>query len=173
MIRSKKTPATDLSRDISLEYDRLKDAVSAIPISQRELKLLDGTGGKVGVVDLIAYQIGWGKCLIQWYETGLQGKYPEMPGDGFSQWSYVAIAKHFYKKYRYDGSEEQMKILDELVLNILRIVNQEAKNGNLDRIGVWPWCTLRSGKSWSLSKWIQVNTVAHYKRAVKLFKKIS
>lgn len=173
MMRSKKASPTDFSREIRLEYDRLKDSVAAIPVSQRELKLLDGTGGKVSVIDLIAYQIGWSKCLIRWYEAGLQGKYPEMPGDGFSQWSYVEIAKHFYKKYRYDGAEEQMKILDELVLNILTIVNQEAKNDQLDQIGVWAWCTLRSGKSWPLSKWIQVNTVAPYKRAIKLIKKIA
>lgn len=172
MERSKKTPATDLSSEIRREYDRLKDVIDAIPLSQRGLKLLDGTSGKVSVVDLIAYQIGWGKCLIRWYMKGLKGEYPEMPGDGFSKWSYVEIAKHFYKKYRYDGAEEQMKILDELVLHILKIVNQEAKNGNLDQIGIWPWCTLRSGKSWPLSKWIRVNTATPYKRVFKLIKKI-
>lgn len=161
----------DHSSKIRLEYDRLKDATAAFPISKRGLKLLDGTGGKVSIADLIAYQIGWGNCLIRWYETGLKGEHPEMPGDGFSQWSYEEIAKHFYKKYRYDGAEEQMKILDELVLNILKIVDREEKNGNLDQIGVWAWCTLRSGKSWPLSKWIQVNTIAPYKRAVKVIKK--
>ncbi len=173
MKSSKRTSPTDFSSKIRQEYDSLKDTTAAISISQRQLKLIDGTGGKISVVDLIAYQIGWAKCLIRWYETGLRGEYPEMPGDGFSQWSYVEIAKHFYKKYRYDGAEEQMKILDELVLNILKIVNQEEEKGHLDRIGIWPWCTLQSGKSWPLIKWIQVNTVAPYKRAVKLIKKAS
>lgn len=173
MISRKKTSPTDLNKKIILEYDRFKDVVSAIPVSQRELKLFDGTGGKVSVVDLIAYQIGWGKCLIRWYEAGLRKEHLEMPGDGFSQWKYVEIAKHFYKKYKYDAGEEQMKTLDEVVLDILKIVKHEAKSGNLDQIGIWPWCTLRSEKPWPLSKWIQINTIAPYKRAVKLIKKIS
>lgn len=129
------------------------------------LKKLDGTGGKVSVSDLISYQIGWGKLLINWYEEGVKGKMPQMPGDGFITWDYKAIAKHFYKKYQLDSLQAQKKEFSQVIQHILNIVEKEANSGNLDLEGVWEWCTLASGKKWPLSKWIQVNTVAPYKRA--------
>lgn len=110
-----------------------------------------------------------GKCLIGWYKSGIQGLSPEMPGDGFSDWKYIEIAS-FLQKYSYACAEEQMNVFEILVAEIINIVERETINNNLDRIGVWPWCTLQSGKSWPLSKWIQVNSVAPYKRATKLIK---
>ncbi len=159
-----------LSQDIRREYDRLVNGIAAIPLSLRTLKKIDGTGGKVSVADLIAYQIGWGKCLIRWYEAGIKGIMPDMPGEGFTKWNYVAIARHFQKKYQYDSADEQMALFHLVVLRILEIVATEDQTGNLDRLGVWPWCTLSSGKQWPLSKWIRVNTAAPYKRALSLIK---
>lgn len=164
-------PYTSFHSEIRQAYDKLRITLAAVPIVKRNLKLIDGTAGKISLTDLIAYQIGWGKCLIRWYESGLHSKVPEMPGEGFSQWKYAEIAQHFYEKYRFDAGEEQLKILDELVLNIVEIAKQEETSGNLERIGVWSWCTLRSGKLWPLRKWIQVNTVAPYNQAVKMINK--
>lgn len=162
---------TSLIQEIQREKDHLERLATSFPIPFRSLKEIDGTGGKVSISDLIAYQIGWGKCLIRWYETGLKGDMPAMPGDGFLKWNYKAIAKHFYQKYSYNSSEQQLKVFGEVVAKILEIVEREDQTGDLDRLGVWPWCTLASGKQWPLSKWIRVNTVAPYRRAVQLLKK--
>lgn len=158
-----------LRREIQHEYARLVEIVISIPIYARISKTIDGTGGKVSIAELIAYQIGWGKCLIRWYEAGIQGKVPEMPGEGFSTWDYLGIARHFYQRYQYDGAEKQLEIFHQIVLRILEFVETEVEN--LDCIGVWPWCTLPSGKKWPLSKWIRVNTASPYKRASSLIKR--
>ena len=84
-----------LVQEIQREYSRLKELISSIPTSLHSLKAIEGTGGRVSITDLIAYQIGWGKCVIRWYEAGIRKEMPEMPGEGFSTWNYVAIAKHF------------------------------------------------------------------------------
>lgn len=123
------------------------------------------------MADLIAYQIGWGKCLIRWYEAGIQGEMPKMPGEGFLTWDYTGLAQHFYQTYQFDNAEEQMRIFHQTVLRILEIVETEHQTGNLDQMGVWPWCTLPSGKKWPLSKWIRVNTASPYKQAARLIKK--
>ncbi|EKE08286.1 MAG: hypothetical protein ACD_17C00252G0006 [uncultured bacterium] len=160
-----------LSQGIRDEYDRLIKVIIHISPSVRTSKIIEGTGGKVSVADIIAYQIGWGKCLIRWYEAGIQGKVPEMPGNGFSTWDYLGIAQHFYQRYQFDSSDEQIGVFHQVVLRILEIVEVEDQTGNLDRTGVWPWCTLPSGKQWPLSKWIRVNTASPYKRAIRLIKK--
>ncbi len=59
-----------LSEEIQREYSRLMELVGTLPLSIRILKEINGTGGMVSVADLVAYQIGWGKCLIrQWIST--------------------------------------------------------------------------------------------------------
>lgn len=162
-----------LSQEIQREYDRLINLIASIPTSSRTLRNIEGTGGKVSIVDLIAYQIGWGKCLSSWYESGIKGECPIMPGEGFSTWDYAAIAQHFYQKYQYHHPDEQNQVFHQLVLQLLDIVEKEYQVGNLDRIGVWPWCTLKSGKQWPLSKWIKINTSSPYKRAFQLIKEAS
>lgn len=162
-----------LAQDIEYQRSRLIQIVIGISAENRTLKIIEGTGGKISVADLMAYQIGWGKNLMRWYEAGVAGIQPQMTGDGFSKWDYVAIANHFYGKYAYDSSTEQMRVFQEVTTRLLEIVNREYEMGRLDRIGIWNWCKLSSGKEWPLCKWIQVNTVSPYKRAVQLIKKAS
>lgn len=159
----------NLLQEIQNAYDRLVKIVTCAAPSVRNLKIIDGTG-KVSISDIIAYQIGWGKCLIRWYEAGIQGKMPEMPGEGFSTWNYLAIAQHFYQTYQFDSADEQMRMFHYVVSRILEIVETEDQTGNLDKTGVWEWCTLSSGKHWPLSKWVRVNTASPYKRATQLIK---
>jgi hypothetical protein len=97
----------------------------------------------------------------------------DMPGDGFDSWNYLDIARSFFKKYKYDGSTEQDKELFFVAKKIISIVEQEYEKNRLDLPGVWEWTTLRSGKKWPLSKWVQINTVAPYKKATSLIKKHS
>jgi hypothetical protein len=156
-----------LSKSIQKEYNKLTQTISQIPQHNYASKEIQGTGGKVSVADIVAYQIGWGTLLFDWYQAGINSKNPQMPGDGFDSWDYSGLAQHFYKKY-HALPKEQQKMFHLLVVNILSITELEFKNNNLDTLGVWDWCTLKSGKQWPLSKWIQVNTVT----AALLIKKL-
>ncbi|MBX7067529.1 MAG: ClbS/DfsB family four-helix bundle protein [Parachlamydiales bacterium] len=158
-----------LKDDLQRAYDRLVKLVNSA--TNRKEKILEWNGGLISAADLMAYQIGWGRCLIRWYEAGIKGEEPEMPGEGFVKWDYPAIALHFYQRYRFDSGELQLSEFKQVVNRILEIIHVEEKLGNLDTIGIWDWCTLPSGKIWPLSKWIQVNTVAPYKRAAAILKR--
>lgn len=162
-----------LSKEIQQAFNTFVSLIADIDVNRRVAKSIEGTGGTVSVSDLIAYQIGWGNLLIHWYEMGLQGIVPQMPGEGFSKWDYTGLAQHFYKKYHLDGYKKQEQKFYVVVKKILIIVEHEYQTKNLDKEGVWDWCTLSSGKKWPLSKWVRVNTVAPYKRATTLIKKSS
>lgn len=159
-----------LSREVLKEYLNLIGVITPLPFSFRILKEIESAGGNVSVSDIIAYQIGWGRCLIRWYEAGIENEMPEMPGEGFSKWNYASIAQHFYQKYQYDQGQEQEQMFHQVVIRILEIIEKEHKTGNLNKLGVWPWCSLRSGKLWPLCKWVKVNTSSPYKRAALLIK---
>lgn len=162
-----------LSQEIQHAYTQLMKCLKPLHPASRMLKEIEGTGGKVSANDLIAYQIGWGKCVIRWYETGVQGQIPIMPGEGFYKWDYAAIAQHFYQKYHYPDLFEQNQVFDQTVQQLLHIVEKEYQTGYLDQIGVWSWCTLQSGRQWPLSKWIKINSSSAYKRAAILVRKFS
>lgn len=160
-----------MSKNIQKEYNDLVKAVQNTPSKSRTVKKISGTGGMVSVADLVAYQIGWGKRVIEWYENGIKGKKMDMPGDGFTTWSYTNMAIHFYKAYQYDSGPEQDAEFQRIASRIIDIVEKEYQTGNLEKEGVWDWATLNSGKQWPLSKWVQVNTVAPYKKATGYVKK--
>jgi len=162
---------SELFHNIQKSAASLIEIVSRVPLSQRTLPIIEGTGGNASVADLLAYQIGWGQCVIRWYEAGIRGERPDMPGEGFTKWDYVAIAKHFYAKYRYHDSLEQIAVFQKTVAALAAIVVKEHEAGRLESVGIWPWTTLASGKQWPLAKWIQVNTVAPYRRAILQIKR--
>ena len=160
-----------LKEEIEKAYARLIEVIRPLSQHLRSLPVIEGTGGKVSVANIIAYQIGWGICVIDWYEAGINGKTSPMPMKEFATWDYVAIARYFYQKHQYDGGSEQERVFHGVVCKLLKIVEKEEESGRLEKLGVWPWCALRSGKKWPLSKWIRVNTSAPYKRACTLISK--
>jgi len=156
-----------LDKEIHLRSTQFIDAFEAFPIPKREEKIIPFTWGMVSSQDLLAYQLGWGRLLIQWYSHGLTGQEVTMPGEGFTKWDYEGLAKHFFKKYQRSSIQDFI----DLVQAVTAMVKEEGYQGRLSSVGAFAWCTLPSGKQWSLEKWIRVNTCSHYKRAVRLLKK--
>lgn len=158
----------NLILEIKKNSAKLIELVQQYP--KRTEKIFIQNGSAISLSDILAYQIGWGKALIRWYECGIKNEKPIMPGDGFSKWDYTAIAIHFHRKYAYDSAEQQLKVFTEVVSRIIEIIAIEAQTGNLEKLNIWSWCTLSSGKPWPLSKWVKVNTASPYKRAIQLIK---
>lgn len=157
-----------LSKDIIKFYEILVGKVDFINKDKFFLKAYQMSGVRVSAAEIISYQIGWGKLLIYWYESGAAGIDFIMPGEGFDKWNYKALAKHFFSKYSNYSKKELMDEFHKTVSKIVEIVNQEGVSGNLEQSSAWEWLRLKSGKKWPLSKWVTVNTVAPYKRAIKL-----
>lgn len=148
-----------LSQSIKKEYNALIETIlSAHKITE-------------AIHNLISYQIGWGTLLLSWYQAGVENRKMQMPGAGFSTWDYNGLAEHFYKEYA-GQLDTQLKQFHTIVSAIIVMTEKEYYTGNLSKLGVWNWCTLKSGKQWPLEKWIQVNTVAPYKRARTEIRKI-
>lgn len=164
--------AAPLSRLVIKEYNALMSRFISLPKDKFFQETFLSERGKMSCAKLLAYQIGWGQLLISWYDNGIRGEVPEMPGEGFTKWDYKAIAEHFYKKFASLSFERQAELFAAVVSKIIDIIETEYKSGNLDKTGVWPWCTLASGKKWPLSKWIRVNTYAPYKRATSVLRKM-
>ena len=164
---------SQLSREVLSSYRKLYDIISNASQELFFEKKFKFTAIDASIADIIAYQIGWGSLFKYWYETGIKNKPVIMPGNGFDKWDYNAIARHFYKKYSWNSKQEYIDNFSIIVMKIIDITELEYVSDNLDKTGVFAWCKLKSGKDWPLSKWIKVNTVAPYKRALLLIKNAS
>lgn len=158
--------------EIFLQHQRLIEKILPMSAEYFFEKQYFLSGVKVSAADVIAYQVGWGELLVCWYQKGKLGAEFIMPGDGFDKWDYKNISLHFYKKYSPLSKEGLINKFNIVVKNILEIVDTELLLENLDKLGVFNWCKLKNGKDWPLEKWIQVNTVGPYKRAIKVLTKV-
>lgn len=160
-----------LSEEIKSTYLKLDGLLEHVPINLVNEKKIVFAKSLVSIADLIAYQIGWGKLLLQWYQSGIKNQTIQMPGEGFNKWDYKGLAKHFFQIHHYKNFSAQRQVFQQIVQEITAFVEYESQTGSLDKVGVWSWCTLPSGKKWPLSKWVTVNTKSPYKRAKLLIEK--
>ncbi len=167
-----KNPAP-LSQQITDCYNTFVQEIHKF--SDRETKNLSFLGGEVSVGDIVAYQIGMGKLLLAWYETGVvRRKNPQIPGEGFESWNEKGLASHLYSKWRLDGGAIQEAVFHAVTSMILGIVEKEHDRGYLDLAGRWTWCSSaahpqkRVGASWPLSQWVKICTTLPCVQATKV-----
>lgn len=161
----------DLSKQLISAYNKLSETTKKMPASLIDKEIVTQfEKNTVSVTNVLSYLIGWINLLVSWYEKGKQHKSFIMPGEGFSKWEYEKIAHHFYSKYEENSLDNQLLSLKIITQKIISIVEIESHSENIDRLGVWHWCTLKSGKQWPLKKWIVINSLSPYKRALTRIK---
>ena len=147
----------ELSDTLTLEFDRLMDELISIPKNLTRKKELEGN---ISVSDCIAYQIGWGLLLVNWYECGKKNTMPDLPSKDY-KWNQLGdLAKHFYKTYESESFDSLLKKFRQTVEKIKKIIHENT-NTQLYTIGVYNW----TGDKWPLGRYINVNTSSPYKSA--------
>lgn len=157
-------PATkaELLAALSTEYAKLMAESADIP---QHLERDTSLEGNVSVADIIAYQVGWGHLLINWYKTGKNGALPVTPAEGF-KWNQLGLlAAHFYATYK-DRSLHQLQEDLRLVVKEVEAIINENSQEQLYSLNVYNW----TGK-WPLGRWINVNTSSPYKSATAKIRK--
>ena len=64
-LQIEKTYNAPLSGIIQTEYNKLLALLNQIPPQLWAEKVIDFTGGKASIADVVAYQIGWGTLLLE------------------------------------------------------------------------------------------------------------
>lgn len=166
-----KNSKTSLSKEVIISYQKLFQALQLLELEDFYKKNIIFNGPFISPAELLSYQIGWAELLLSWYHQGKVRAPFIMPGKGFDRWDYKGIAEHFFREGMLEEQAKQLERFTRVVMQIVEIIEEEHHLGNLEATGVWSWCTLRSGKQWPLSKWIRVNTIAPYKRALSILRK--
>jgi hypothetical protein len=133
---------------------KLRDEITRVPEELSRAPLFDGG---LSLCDLIAYQIGWGRLVLQWEALERAGQAVEMPAPGFKWNQLGALAQSFYLRSRDDSAAQLLAQLDTLASDLHEFM-AASSDVLLFGVGQRQW----AGVKWPLVKWLQVNTVAPY-----------
>ena len=138
-------------------YNKLREEITHVPDELSRAPLLEGG---LCLCELMAYQIGWGRLVLQWEAREQAGQPVEMPAPGFKWNQLGALAQSFYQRSQDDSAAQLLAQFDALASD-LRIFMASSSEQLLFGVGQRHW----AGAKWPLVKWLQVNTIAPYDSA--------
>lgn len=151
------TNKKELLTNLQKAYSKLDEEFDIIPQDLMREKTVEG---EVSPCDVLAYQIGWGKVLLNWEKTEQAGKTPSMPKKGF-KWNQLGeLANSFYKQYEKKSPTQLRKLFQKTVGEIELLIN-ELPEKEIFKPHMREW----TGEKWAMVKWIQINTIAPYSSA--------
>lgn len=151
------TSQQELLSRFDTAYAKLRDEITRVP---EELSRAPQLDGGLCLCDLMAYQIGWGRLLLQWDAQERSGQPVEMPAPGFKWNQLGALANSFYLQFQDDSPAQLLLQLDALASD-LRAFMVSSTEQQLFGVGQRQW----AGAKWPVVKWLQVNTIAPYNSA--------
>lgn len=153
----------ELLEALDISYHPLRsELLSLEPVLSRKKRLPEHQF----VYNLVAYQIGWGRLLLGWYQTGLNGQIPELPAKGF-KWNQLGdLTQHLYSQYSSNSYKKLLDQFDQVYREVHQLV-KTASEKELYTLEVHAW----TGNKWPLGRWINVNTSSPYKSALSKLRK--
>ncbi|WP_180130170.1 ClbS/DfsB family four-helix bundle protein [Rhodoferax sp. BLA1] len=151
------TSQQELLSRFDTAYNKLREEITRVP---DELSRAPQLEGGMSLCELIAYQIGWGRLVLQWEALEQAGQPVEMPAPGFKWNQLGALAQSFYLRSR-DVSAAQLLAQFDALASDLRAFIAASSDTFLFSVGQRQW----AGAKWPVVKWLQVNTIAPYDSA--------
>ncbi|MBT3068911.1 ClbS/DfsB family four-helix bundle protein [Rhodoferax sp. U11-2br] len=151
------TSQEELLSRFDTAYNKLREEITRVPDALSRVPQLEGG---MCLCDLMAYQIGWGRLVLQWEAQEQAGQPVEMPAPGFKWNQLGALAQSFYLRSRDDSAAQLLAQFDALASD-LRAFIAASSDTFLFGVGQRQW----AGAKWPVVKWLQVNTIAPYDSA--------
>jgi len=124
-----------------------------------------GALGEWSVKDVLAHLIEWEQMVLGWIETGLGGKTPAMPAEGY-KWSQLpALNQHIYEKHRNRPLAEVLEQFHSSYQQVLKSIEGFSEEILFTR-GYYRW----SGNN-ALGAYFNSCTASHYLWARKEMQK--
>jgi hypothetical protein len=148
----------ELQKAITVNYKKLIDELSDIPIESTIIKDLEGhsKNSYMSINDLVAYLVGWGQLVLKWNDKKSMGLEVDFPETGFKWNELGQLAQKFYKDYENENFKSLVIKLDYTTNEILKLIESKT-NKELYEIAWYD--------KWTLGKMIQLNTSSPFKNA--------
>jgi nicotinamidase-related amidase len=121
----KPTTQQQLLDEAEKEYGALQRQVASFT---RDEMVRPGVIGDWSIKDILAHLLEWQRMLMSWYEIGLRGEKPAVPGEGY-KWSQLpALNQAIYERYRdmaLDDARNQLEASHKRMLELARSLSEE------------------------------------------------
>lgn len=153
---SKQKSKAELINDIKIERRRLErnlDGLTELNMTQ------PGAVGEWSVKDVLAHLVAWEQLFLDWYESGLQGRIPEIAPVGMSGKAIDALNQKIFVEYRECSLNEIKAEFHDSHQQVLAVVHAIPEE-DIFTTGRYAW----TGKL-ALVDYIAGNTCNHYRWA--------
>jgi hypothetical protein len=145
----------ELLEEIHRERMLLDEALAPIPAMLMTRRGV--TRGGWSVKDILAHLVEWQRMNLDWYEAGLRGEKPPIPGSGFTMRELPKLNDMIYRKHRRRSLRDVLndyRVYHESVLALI----SSLPDTDLTTLQRYAW----TGPSWTLSDYLRASTAAHY-----------
>jgi hypothetical protein len=115
--------------------------------------------------DVLAHLIEWEQMVLGWIETGLRGKTPAIPAEGYKWNQLPALNRHIYEKHRDRSLAEILEQFQSSYRQIMAAIEGYSEEALFTR-GYYPW----AGNN-ALAAYFKSATASHYLWARKEIQK--
>ena len=147
-----------------LNFHKIHDLIQSLPEDQR-LGTFQFEHRDRCVRDVLAHLHEWHEMMLGWYATGMSGKKPDMPAEGYTWKTLPGLNKEIWKKYQKTTLEEATSLLQSSYKKVRKLIAKHSDEELFEkkRYG-WTGST-------SLGAYFVSATSSHYDWALKLLKK--
>jgi hypothetical protein len=149
-----------LLEEIVIERAALDDAIASL--GPRDMTRAGVTPGGWSVKDIIAHVVDWQDRTLGWYEAGLRGERPAVPGDGFTMRELPLLNQAIWRRHRRRSLKAVLDDYRAYHQRMLVLIDAVDEN-DMVTLNRWSW----TGPSWTLSDYIRAQTASHYRWARK------
>lgn len=117
------------------------------------------------VRDTIVHLHEWHMMMLDWYEVGMSGQKPDIPGKGYTWKTLPDLNKEIWKKYQETTSESGISLLKESFTKVRKVIEGHDDHELFEKRRYnWTGTT-------SLDAYLISATSSHYDWAMKLIRK--
>ena len=156
-----KAELSDLSQT---NFTKLNEHIDSFSSVLQNAEFPQGTMNR-SVRDVLAHLHHWHLMVFNWYEVGMKGKTPEMPGKGYTWKTTPDLNRSIWEKYKKTPLKKVRADLNRSYIQIQKIIDQHS-NEELFEKKRYKWTGTTSLGSYFVSA-----TSSHYDWALKLIKK--
>ncbi len=152
------TNKTQLLEDSHAAYQKLTNYVEKLSPQEMEMT---GVVGDWSVKDVLAHLAEWHEMVMHWYDSGLKGETPAVPGEGYTWRSLPALNQMIYEKHHARSLEDIQTWFQGTHQKTIQIVESRSDEDLFTR-GLYPWMNNNT-----LAAYFIANLSSHYTWALK------
>lgn len=154
----KRLPKQELLAEIQVERSRLMDLIDSIP--KRKFNLPGINLAQWSIKDVLTHLVAWESRVVGWCQSGMEGRTPEIPGDGFSWGQLKQLNAQIQKNHQRQSIKRVLEEMETVHIQTLEMI-ELLTNRQLTGMNVFTW----TGNRWTTSDYLRANTASHYRWA--------